>query len=213
MPRRGLTEQLGGTVTSNGSTLETVAAPAISGVGEVMGMHALDEDFKALHLIIHAKRGSFFTFDEADGENLIFLGSSRTDQLIHELPTTTFDFQTVKSSSGKRVLAIVNKHPLPGEPLQFFSTPASLSMESDYALIALMPGVSPAKHVLLLAGITTFGTEGAVNFVSREESLKTLLPFLRFSNTGEIQPFEALIKVTIKDEVPMQEQIVAVHQG
>ena len=209
--RRPGYDGLGAMLHQSGASFGEVASPGASGVGEVMGMHKLDEDFKALHLKIQPKRGSFFTFDDAEGENLIFLGSPLTNLPLQELPTTDFVFRVVKSDSGKSRLAIVNDHPMPGEPRQFLSTPEMLPTESDYAIVALIPGISSAKHILLLAGMTTFGTEAAAEFVSREESLRSLLPHLRISKDGNIQPFEALIKVTIKDEVPIKEQIVAVH--
>jgi hypothetical protein len=201
----------GTTLNQSGAISGEIASPVVSGVGEVMGMHALDEDFKALRLKLQPKRESFFTFDVAAGENLIFLGSPLTNQPLQEFPTTDFVFRAINSDSGKSTLGIVNDHPMPGERTQFLSTPETLPLESDYAIIALIPSMGSSKHILLLAGITTFGTEAAAEFVSREESLRGLLPRLRISKDGNIQPFEVLIKVTIKDEVPIREQIVAVH--
>lgn len=190
-----------------------IPSPGVFGVGEVMGMHALDEDFKDLHLRIQPRRESSFRFDVADDENLIFLGSPLTDQPLQNFPTTDFVFRVVKSDSGKSTLAIVNNHAMAGELRQFLSTRGPFPIEIDYAIIALIPSMGSTKQILLLAGLTTFGTEAAADYVSREESLRSLLPRLKISTDGTIEPFEALIKVTIKDEVPIQAQIVAVHHG
>ena len=199
--------------TPNGGSSGEAASLGVSGVGEVMGMHVLDEDFKTLRLNLRAKRGAFFDFDDAEGKNLIFLGFPASNQALNELQTTDdFVFRTIRLESGRTALAILNNRPGPGESKQYLSAPEKLPTESDYAVIALIPGTDSVRHILLLAGITTFGTQGAAEFVSREESLKTLLPRIKTSNTGEIGPFEALIKVTIKHGIPVQEQIVAVHQ-
>ena len=80
-------------------------------------------------------------------------------------------------------------------------------------MISLSPGIRPEKRVLVLAGITTFGTQAAAEFVSRNDALKSLLSYLKVSPNGDIEPFEAVISVKINDEVPMEERIVAVHQN
>ena len=197
----------------HGATSRDLALTDISGVGEVMGMHVLDQDFSALHLTMHVKRSSLFSFDDADGDNLIFLGSPLANQAFQTIPTTGFLFRIVRSDSGKLALAIVNNHPGPGEPEEFLSTRKAVPNASDYAVIALLPRTASAKHILLLAGITTLGTEAAADFVSSEHTLESLLPKLRISKDGSIEPFEALIKVSIRNEVPIQEELIAVHQG
>ena len=65
---------------------------------------------------------------------------------------------------------------------------------------------------MILAGITTFGTEAAVEYVCRENSLQNLLSQLKKSKTGELEPFEAVIHVMVKRGVPVQEDLVAVRQ-
>ena len=100
-------EPFGATGNPNGGPSGEVASPGVSGVGEVMGMHALDEDFKTLHLNIRAKRGSSFDFDDAEGQNLIFLGSPASNQTLNELQTTDdFVFRTIRLGSGRMALAI-----------------------------------------------------------------------------------------------------------
>jgi hypothetical protein len=189
------------------------SSPGISGVGEVLGMHALDEDFKALNLNLRPKRGSSFTLESADRRNLIILGAPIAIQTLRRIQITDdFVFHAIRGKSGKVELEILNKRPRPGEPLKFSATLQGDPSGSDYAVIAFIPGIGSAKRVLLLAGLSTFGTEAAAEFVSQEESLKLLVPQLISSKDGDIEPFEALIRVTIEGGIPAQEQIVAVHQ-
>jgi hypothetical protein len=203
----------GGTINHpSGRSAGDVASPGISGVGEVMGVHALDGVFNSFHRALRAKRSNFFTFDDASNENVIFLGSPRANPPLGLLQNShDFVFQFTPSDPNQYRLAIVNNQPHPGEPKQFLSTPDSLPIEEDYALISLFQGVRSEDRVLVLAGITTFGTQAAAEFVSRDDSLKALIARLKVSANGEIAPFEAVIRVKINGEVPVEEQIVAVH--
>ena len=84
-------------------------------------------------------------------------------------------------------------------------------MTEDYAVIGLMPGLDPARPVMIFAGTTTFGTQGAVEFVCRQESLEKLLREIPGATGGSMRPFEALVRVKIARGVPVSTEIVAVH--
>jgi hypothetical protein len=197
-----------------GFSTGAMASPGISGVGEVMGVHALDGVFTSLHRNLRAKRSNFFTFDDAIHENVIFLGSPLANQPLRLLQNShDFVFQLVSDPSGHRALAIVNNRQGPNEPKEFLSTPETLPIKQDYAVIALLPGMLPGNRVLVLAGITTFGTQAAAEFVSRDSSLKSLLSHLKERRDGELEPFEAVISVKMDEEVPVEEKLVAVHMN
>lgn len=205
---------LDGVAYHSGISTGDIASPGISGVGEVMGVHALDGVFASLHRSLWAKRSNFFSFDDAAHENVIFLGSPLANSPLRLLQSNgDFVFQMVTDPEGKPALAILNHRPRPNEPRKFFATAADSPIKQDYAVIALLPGMLPGNKVLILAGITTFGTQAAAEFVSRDSSLKTLLAHLKATREGQIQPFEALVSVKIDDEVPVQETVLAVHQN
>ena len=75
-----------------------------------------------------------------------------------------------------------------------------------------MPGMNPARSVLILAGTTTFGTQGAVEFVSRQNSVENLLSRLSVTKIGELKPFEALLRVKVARGVPVETELVAVRK-
>jgi hypothetical protein len=66
-------------------------------------------------------------------------------------------------------------------------------MTEDDAVVGLVPGATPSRMVMILAGTTTFGTQGAVEFVSRPDSVGKLLQQIPGSAT-ETKPFEALLR-------------------
>jgi hypothetical protein len=92
------------------------------------------------------------------------------------------------------------------------ASPSSSPLTEDYSVVALMPGLNPARSVMILAGTTTFGTQAAVEFVSRQNSVQTLLSRLGVSNAREMKPFEALLRVKVTRGVPVETALVAVRK-
>src|SRR5262249_1611819 len=146
-----------------------------TGVGEVLAVHNLDSVFATLHQNIRVKRGSLFSLDEANINDLIFIGSPSENLTLLEIPSTrSFVFREVSSGPRKGNVEIVNIRPEAGEGADFLATPANQTLTEDYAIVALTPGLNPAHYQLILAGTTTFGTQAAVEYVTRESSLDDL---------------------------------------
>jgi hypothetical protein len=182
-----------------------------TGVGEVLAVHSLDDVFASLGRRIRVKRGSLFSLDDADSANLIFVGSPSENLSLLDIPgTQEFVFQRVPSGVRKGDLSIVSRHPKPGEASTFLATPSNEPLTEDYAVVGLVPGMGPGKYVMILAGTTTFGTQGAVEFVSRPDAVEKLLQEMPGS-AHEMKPFEALVRVKIARGVPLDTELVAVR--
>jgi hypothetical protein len=108
-------------------------------------------------------------------------------------------------------LAIANIHPRSGEASNFLASPSGSPLTEDYALVALMPGIDPTHSVIVLAGTTTFGTQAAVEYVCRRDSLAKLLKQMAVSSPEELKPFEAVVHVKIALGVPVGMELAAVH--
>lgn len=183
-----------------------------TGVGEVLAIHELDGVFSDLHHRVLVKRGSLFSLDDANNNDLIFVGSPSENLKLSELPTTReFAFQRVAGGPRKGDLAIANIHPRAGEPSDFLASPSGTPLTEDYALVALMPGIDPTHSVIVLAGTTTFGTQAAVEYVCRRDSVAKLLKQMSVSSEQELKPFEAVVHVKIALGVPVGMELVAVH--
>jgi hypothetical protein len=122
-----------------------------------------------------------------------------------------FVFQRMASGSRQGDLSIVDRHPKSGEAGAYLASPSDAPLTEDYSVIGLVPGIGAGRYVLILAGTTTFGTQGAVEFVCRQESLEKLLHEIPGANTGSIRPFEALVRVKIARGVPVETELVAVR--
>jgi hypothetical protein len=183
-----------------------------TGVGEVLAIHQLDRVFALLNRPIRVKRGALFSLDDAKNNDLIFVGSPSENLTLLDLPgTQEFVFRRLDSGLRKGDLAVVNVHPLPGEPKTYLGTPANQPTTEDYAVVSLLPGLDPSRSIMILAGDTTFGTQAAVEYVCREDSVKDLLQRLRVSKLGELKPFEALLHVKIVHGVPVMTDLVSVR--
>src|SRR5216683_3228553 len=185
-----------------------------TGVGEVLAVHELDRVFGLLHRPIRVKRGSLFSLDDAKNNNLIFVGSPAENLTLREIPSTQeFVFQRLDSGPRKGDLAVVNVHPRSGEPKFLVGSPSNTLLNEDYAVVALVRGLDPTRSVLILAGTTTLGTEAAVEYVCEQNSLEKLLSQLSRSDTGEVKPFEAVLRVKVARGVPVETTVVALRNG
>ncbi|MGC2555839.1 MAG: hypothetical protein WA416_13430 [Candidatus Sulfotelmatobacter sp.] len=184
-----------------------------TGVGEVLAVHTLDQVFGLLHRRIRVKRGSLFSFDDVQNNDLIFVGSPSENLTLLDIPgSKEFIFQRLASGPRKGDLAIVNVHPKSGEPAVVVASPSTSPLTEDYAIIALMPGLNPVRSVMILAGTTTFGTQGAVEFVSRQNSVANLLSRLSVTKATELKPFEALLRVKVARGVPVETELEVVRK-
>lgn len=184
-----------------------------TGVGEVLAVHDLDQVFSALHRTIRVKRGSLFSLDDAKNNDLIFVGSPSENLTLLEIPGThEFVFRRMDSGPRKGDLAVANIHPQPGESRFYLASPSSASLAEDYAVVGFIPGLDPSRSVLIIAGTTTFGTQGAVEYVCRPDSVGELLLRLSVSDTGELRPFEALLRVKITKGVPVETELVSLRK-
>ena len=183
-----------------------------TGVGEVLAVHELDQVFASLHRRLRVKRGSLFSLDDAKNNDLIFVGSPSENLTLMEIPSTEdFVFQRLTSGPRSGDLAVANVHPQPGEQPFYLASPGNEPMTEDYAVVGFMPGLNPTRSLIILAGTTTFGTQAAVEYVCRQNSVRQLLDHLGVPANGEVKPFEALLHVKVAKGVPVETELVAVR--
>jgi hypothetical protein len=181
-----------------------------TGVGEVLAVAQLSRLFSQMGHDMRIKRGRLLSLDDVKNDDMIFIGSPAENLTLREITTTQdFVFRRIGSGERKGDVEIVNVHPRQGEPKTFLGS-KSLPIDEDYGLIGLVPGINPARWVLVLAGTTTMGTQAAAEFVCREHDLTGLLNRLP-SRGGAVSPFEAVIRVRISSGVPVNSTLVVLH--
>jgi hypothetical protein len=187
-------------------------ANAYTTTGEVMGVFGIARTLSLLNKPVRAKPGGLLTWDDAKDSDLVFVGGPLAETPLRDVALfKEFQFKSGEPGGAPKPGEIVNLHPLKGEAAIYVGD-LSHPMRFDYGLIALRPALDPKRHILALAGIDFYGTQAAVEFVTRAEKMQELLSRLNVKNGSPLPSFEALIHVAIHGDVPVQSEILAVRR-
>ncbi|HEV2578098.1 MAG TPA: hypothetical protein VGU25_12890 [Acidobacteriaceae bacterium] len=175
-----------------------------TGIGEVNSVYELTRLFDGHRATFTLKRSLLVTWDEARRRNLIFIGAASENPALREIDANS-DFTHV---AGDGYSGIANRHPGPGESALY--SRAEQPLTQDYAILAFMPGLESGRKMLIFSGLTTFGTQAAVEFSCTPSGAAQLLKAA--AGPGDtIRPFEAVIGTRIAGGVPVQSKLVAIH--
>lgn len=174
-----------------------------TGTGEVAAVHELTKIFDSQQKDFTLKRSRLVTWDEAKLRNLIFVGAPSQNGALQDLPTIS-DFAISLDTSNKGY--IVNRHPLPGEPQSFVPS----SPNEEYAILASIAGIQANRRIAIFTGLTTNGTQAAVEFACSPDNVRQLSNRIGLSH-GALKPFEAVLHVKLSGGVPIQADLVAIH--
>lgn len=192
-----------GTGSTDPSEIAGVPDETYTGTGEVTAIYELTRIFEAHHANFTLKRSRLVTWDEAKLRNLIFVGAPSQNGALQDLPSTP-DFAINLDGSNKGF--ILNRHPQPGEPQSFIPS----SPNDEYAIVASIPGIQPNLRTAVFTGLTTNGTQAAVEFACDPENVRQLSD--RLGQTGgALKPFEAVLHIKLSGGVPLRAELAAVH--
>jgi hypothetical protein len=181
-----------------------------TGIGEVLGIHALDRTFALVNRAIRVKRGGLLSLDDVENNDVVFVGSSLENLPLRDVPgLQDFQFKLIDKGPQSGDGALINLAPQAGEPKVFLPSP--LPLTEDYAVVALVPALNPSRWALILAGTSTIGTQAAVEYVCREDTVHELLKRAGNPKPGSRPLFEAVLDVHIKGGVPLRSEIVLFH--
>jgi hypothetical protein len=182
-----------------------------TGTGEVLGIHALDCTFARLNRSMRVKRGGLLSLDDVENNNVVYVGSPLENLTLRDVPgLKDFAFRLIDRGPRSGEGSLINLAPHHGEPPVFLPSPLPLS--EDFAVVALVPGLNPAHWSVILAGTSTIGTQAAVEYVCREDTLRELFSRLGNTTRGALPQFEAVLHVEIKGGVPVRTNLVALHR-
>ncbi len=179
--------------------------------GEVMGVFEVTRMLASFGQGTRAKHGQLLTWDEAKDSNLIFVGGPLAQTPLRSLAAIK-DLEFRKGIPGLPPggAAIVNLRPQAREQTTY-AGPVTRPFRFDYGIVAIKPTFNPNRRALILAGITEYGTQGAADFVTQEDRVNELLNRLHVKPGTTLPSFEALIRVKIEGDVPVQYELVLAH--
>lgn len=179
-----------------------------TGVGEVAAVHALDLLFASHGKGFRLERSHLLSWDEARAGNLIFVGSPGENTSLREIPTTSEFTFARPDELPPGFNGVVNHHPRAGQP-SLYLRPDQFPLSEDFAIIALLNGPGEKQWFLLLSGLSTYGTQAAVEYATSPEGANRIMRLLGDPKT--LHPFEALLHVRVGGGVPLEEDLVAVR--
>jgi hypothetical protein len=174
-----------------------------TGIGELVSVQELTRMFDRQGAEFLLKRSPLVTWDEARSRNLIFIGSAAENGSLKLLPSTQ-DFTLTATADAA---GIINHHPLPGEPQVYLRPEHPLT--KDYAVVALLPGLRSDHKMFVFSGLTTLGTQAAVEYVLEPNTAAELMRRVSFDK--KVHDFEALLEVNIRGGVPLQPRLVSIR--
>ena len=89
--------------------------------------------------------------------------------------------------------------------------PSRSQISEDYALISMLRGLEENRRLFILAGVTTFGTQAAAEYVAKPEYIRDLIAHLDTSSATLPAFYQIVIKVKVNVGVPVQISYVTHH--
>jgi hypothetical protein len=174
-----------------------------TGLGEAAGIQVLERFFWSAARDLPLVRNRLVRWQDVTSGNLIFVSSFRFRTLKQEMDLPSdFEYDGVKG-------VLRNLHPGPGEPKEYKQEMATGSAGTDYALVSVWPGTLPGRRIMMAGGAHTWGTQGAVEYITDAPSLKDLRA--RLTPGAPSQPLQLILKVQVKDAQPIAVELVTHH--
>jgi len=188
-----------------------------TGTGEVIAMGRIAELLSRSGQNFLVKRSRIASYDDVRNRNVIFLGTSLEDPILGKLPVESdlvFEEPTGHQFVGR--LLIRDRHPGTGMPstYQFQRDERTKALQAEYALISLLPGVTPNQSVLVLAGLSTLGTQAAAEFATSDNTMQVLdqMRSTVSDNTARSPYFQALLQIQIRDGIAVKTNCLLVRE-
>lgn len=173
-----------------------------TGIGEAVAAFHMGQLMQFLGRPVRLTQGRFLNWDHLQKLDLILLGGPRASEWSYEnLPPSNFNFV-----DGR----VVNANPLPGEQ-KVYREPNDPG--TDFGVMKML--VSPyGFNTLLLAAVSSPGTAGVAELFANPEKMRDVYKRIGAA-TPPGKPFpknwEALIRVDIRDGLPVDTFIIAVR--
>jgi hypothetical protein len=166
-----------------------------TGTGEVLSVNrltALAAQFRQAPSVIPSRA---LTLGDARTGNVIFIGAPIMNGMIAKIGTESAPIYT---TDGKILLRL----PSLGEPAVYenIADPATGQMKTCYALFSVLPGVDDSRKIVSSAGLGSWATWGAIEFLTRSNGASQLARVLKDANQGKLPRFyQTVIRIDIID--------------
>jgi hypothetical protein len=77
--------------------------------------------------------------------------------------------------------------------------------------VASFSGLRPGREILVISAHGGPSVEGAVDYLTRSETIRPLLQHLKLPESGERQHFQLLLRVYVDRGIPLRTEYVTHH--
>jgi hypothetical protein len=187
-----------------------------TGSGELVAAARIGEFLARYGEPFLIKRSRIASYEDIRNQNVIFLGGTGQNLILRNLPLQQeLVFVSAPPDQVPMGSYIQDLNPPPGHPAAYRlqMDPSTGAIQVEYGLINLLPGVSAGHNVLILAGITTLGTQAAEDFVTSERYMAILERMRAALLPSKSRPafFQALLEVEVRDGVPLDVKCLLVR--
>ena len=192
-----------------------------TGAGELQGVAMLSGLFGQMGIKPLIKPSRDLTAVDLRQHSVILMGSSFQNVAVAQLVTLgDFSFRNPDARLEQWRADILNAKPIGQEAASYRTErdPVTHVLKVDYALVSIQPGVVSGRHIAMLGGLDTTGTEGATMYATSrsgvEEMQRALKASDRSGTAGEMPQFQALLRVQLeKGYEVLGASLVALHKS
>lgn len=176
-------------------------------LGEALGLYRITGLFNKVGKNLTLKQSRRLVAEDLKYNDAILMGSSWVKEWVGNAPVR-------KCFTTGLAASIRNQNLLPGDEREYVAKydEETGKLIEDYALIAVKPGISERKTVMIVAGTRSEGTQAAVEYITDESYLADLNQ--RFSRTLGAFPkyFQVLLKVSVDNGIPTDISVIRVRE-
>lgn len=174
-------------------------------LGEAIGLYRIAGLFNKMGKNLSLKQSRRLVTEDLKNHDAILLGSSWVKEWSGNAPIRD------RLITGPAA-AITSQNLLPGDEREYVAKydEGTGKLIEDYALIAIKPGISERKTVMIVAGTRGEGTQAALEYLTDESYLADLNQRLQRLHFPKY--FQVLLKVSVDDGIPTNISVIRVRE-
>lgn len=176
-------------------------------LGETIGLYRIAGLFNKVgkHLALKQSRG--LVNEDLKNHDAILLGSSWVKEWLGNDPIR-------ECFTAGLAASISDQNLLPGDEREYVAKydEKTGKLVEDFALIAVKPGISERKTVMIIAGTRSEGTQAAVEYLTDEHYLAELNQMFNRTIGSFPKYFQVLLRVTVDNGIPTSISVVRIRE-
>jgi hypothetical protein len=176
-------------------------------LGETIGLYRIAGLFNKTGKNLTLKQSRGLVPEDLKNNDAILLGSGWVKEWLGNAPVR-------KCFTSGPAASLSDQNLLPGDEREYVAkyNEQTGKLIEDFALIAVKPGISNRKTVMIVAGTRSEGTQAAMEYLTDEHYLAELNQ--RFLQTIGSFPkyFQVLLRVTVDNGIPTNISVVRVRE-